>query len=122
MAYTLLLADDDLTVLNLLKKELEARGYIVLTAPNGLAALHQVKKNKPDLVILDVAMPMTSGVKAYETLRSNPETQKIPIIFLTAMPSGDIYPVISQGTRVAHLKKPVDVADLLSLIHQFLPA
>ena len=121
MPYTILIADDDPILLGMVQKELLAKGFYVLTATNGQTALHLAKQKKPDLIVLDVAMPLATGVKAYESLRANPDTQKMPVIFLTGLPSGDIYPVISQGSRVSHLKKPVDMDDLLSLINQFLP-
>ena len=121
MSHLLLIADDDPLVLKMVQKELEAKGFRVVTATNGQAVLRIAKQAKPDLIVLDVAMPMTTGLKAFESLRAQPETIKIPVIFLTGLPSADVYPTVAQGTKVAHLKKPVDIEDLLSLIQQFLP-
>src|SRR5438552_2063422 len=103
-----------------MQQELEDRGYRVFTANNGAAAIRLAQRQKPDLIVLDVAMPMTTGIKAFENLRQLPETLNIPVIFLTGVPSADIYPTVAQGSRVAHLKKPVDIVDLISLIQQFL--
>jgi CheY-like chemotaxis protein len=122
MPKTLLIADDDAVLLKTLQNELSARGYSVVTATNGLMAVQQAKKFKPHLIILDVAMPMTSGLKAYDSIRATPETRSTPVIFLSGLPSKDVYPTVEQGTRVAHLKKPVDFDDLLSVIQEFLPA
>ncbi len=121
MTHRILIADDEPAVLSTLQQELQSRGFLVMTATNGQAAFQTAKKNPPDLIILDVAMPMATGLKAYETLRKEPSTQRIPIIFLTGRPSAEVYPTVEQGSLVAHLKKPVDIDDLLSLIRQFLP-
>ena len=120
MAQTILVVDDDPDILKILKQELEANNYRVVTANNGSTAIRLALTQKPDLIVLDVAMPMTTGLKAFDSIRSNPQTQSIPVIFLTGLPSANVYPSVAKGTRVAHLKKPVDLVDLLSLIQQFL--
>ena len=120
MSRTILIADDDAAVLKMLQEELESRGYLVLTTLNGLNAVRQAQKHQPDLIVLDVAMPMTNGLQAFEKLRTLPETKTTPVIFLTSVPSAEVYPTVAKGLHVAHLKKPVDIADLLSLIQQFL--
>lgn len=120
MAKSILLADDDPTVLKMIQQELEARGYKVSTAANGQTAIRMAQAQKPDLIVLDVAMPLATGITAFQTLRNAPDTRKIPIIFLTGMPSASIYPTVEKGSRVAHLKKPVDLVDLVSLIDRFL--
>jgi len=121
MPHTILIAEDEPPILAMIQKELQSRGYMVLTANNGQTAISSAKKFKPDVIVLDVAMPMTSGLKAYESLRALPETSKIPVIFLTGLPSANVYPTVAHGVKVAHLKKPVDLDDLVSLIQQFLP-
>ena len=121
MSHLILIADDDPLVLKTVQQELEGKGYRVITANNGQGAIRLAQSQKPDLIVLDVAMPVTTGLKAYESLRTIPQTQKIPIIFLSGLPSSDVYPTVAQGVRVAHLKKPVDVEDLCSMIQQFLP-
>jgi CheY-like chemotaxis protein len=118
---TILIADDDPELIKLVKEDLEAKGYRVLTATNGQVAFNMTQKQKPHLVILDVAMPLSTGLKAFEKIRGTPETSGIPVIFLSGVPSADVYPAIAQGTRVAHLKKPFDMMDLHSLIQQLLP-
>ena len=120
MAYSILLADDEPQILKLVKEDLESRGYHVLTASDGQTAIQLATTQRPDLIVLDVAMPMATGLKAFESLRSLPATQVIPVIFMTGVPSAEVYPTVAQGTRVAHIKKPVDVVELASLIQQFL--
>lgn len=120
MVRSILVADDDPVVLKMMAQELEGQGYRVLTAANGQTALRIAQTQKPDLIVLDVMMPVTSGINAFESIRKLPETQKIPVIFMTSVPSAQIYPTVEKGSRVAHLKKPVDLVDLVSIIRQFL--
>ena len=120
MAFTILTADDDPNILKLMKQELEERGYRVIQASNGQAALRMAESHHPDLIVLDVAMPVSTGITAFQSIRELPATQRIPVIFMTSVPSATIYPTVAQGSRVAHVKKPVDIEDLVSLIRQFL--
>lgn len=120
MPHTILTADDDPEVLKIMKQELEGLGYRVIQATNGQAAMRMAETQKPDLIVLDVAMPVSTGISAFQAIRNMPDTQRIPVIFMTSVPSSTIYPTVEQGTRVAHLKKPVDMEDLTSLIRQFL--
>lgn len=120
MGQTILTADDDPTILKLMKQELEERGYRVIQATNGQAALRMAESQKPDLILLDVAMPISTGISAFQGIRQSPTIKHIPVIFMTSVPSSTIYPTVEQGSRVAHVKKPVDIEDLASLIKQFL--
>src|SRR4029077_18647099 len=98
----ILVADDDPEILKLIKQELETGGYQVLTATNGQTVIRIAQTQTPALIVLDVAMPMTTGIKAFESPRANPKTQKIPVIFLSGLPSSDVSPAVEKETRVAH--------------------
>jgi two-component system cell cycle response regulator len=119
MAKTLLIADDDVEMVRMLQKDLEQAGYAVWTANNGMAVLQMVKQQHFDLIILDVAMPISTGLQAFEMLRSFPDTERTPVIFLSGRPSAEVYPTVEKNARVAHMKKPIDLDDLLSVIRQF---
>ena len=84
MKNTVLIADDDSDLVNLLDTMLSKEGFKILTANDGEAALRQVKDNKPDLVVLDVGMPGKNGLDVCKTLRLEERTRDIPIIMLTA--------------------------------------
>jgi two-component system KDP operon response regulator KdpE len=77
----ILVIDDDVTLLNLLRQSLEKASYQVITATNGLAGLQQMYDQRPDLIILDVMMPRMDG---WETCSRIREISQIPIIMLTA--------------------------------------
>ena len=81
MTDRILVIDDDLTLLDLLKQSLEKAGYKVLTATNGIDGLQMVYKGKADLVVLDVTMPRMDGWETCNRLR---EISDVPIIMLTA--------------------------------------
>lgn len=79
-----LVVDDEEPILELLKYNLEKEGYSVQTANDGLKAVEIAKKFLPDLVLLDIMMPVMDGVEACRRIREMPETQKTFIVFLTA--------------------------------------
>ena len=80
----MLVVDDEEPILELLKYNLEKEGYSVETATDGMKAVEMAKKFLPDLVLLDIMMPVMDGVEACRRIREIPEVQKTFIIFLTA--------------------------------------
>ncbi|OQX85503.1 MAG: hypothetical protein B6D63_02140 [Candidatus Latescibacteria bacterium 4484_7] len=83
-SYKILVVDDELHIRNILKFQLEKSGYSVVLAENGEAALHMVRKESPDLLILDLMMPKMDGFEVCKRIRENYQTAQIPIIMLTA--------------------------------------
>lgn len=80
----MLVVDDEEPILELLKYNLEKEGYSVETATDGMKAVEMARKFLPDLVLLDIMMPVMDGVEACRRIREIPEIQKTFIIFLTA--------------------------------------
>ncbi len=83
--HTILIADDEPDIVEIIEYNLTQEGYEVHSAKDGDEALQQAKKIKPDLIILDIMMPKKSGVEVCEILRSQPDFNKTLIIFLTAL-------------------------------------
>ena len=79
-----LVVDDEEPIRELLRYNLEKEGYAVETASDGLKAVEMAKKFHPDLVLLDIMMPVMDGVEACRRIREIPEIQKTFVIFLTA--------------------------------------
>ncbi len=80
----ILIVDDEKDLLELLSMNLGAAGFIVTTAEDAAQALAAVRTNRPDLILLDIMLPDTSGIKLTGKLKNTPETANIPIILLTA--------------------------------------
>lgn len=81
----ILIADDELDILEILKFNLEAEGFTVETAKDGGFAIEKAKSFMPDLVILDIMMPVKNGIEVCNTLRMLPDFKDTLIIFLTAI-------------------------------------
>jgi len=85
MTARVLIVDDIIANIRLLEAKLTAEYFEVVTAMNGLDALEAVYKSRPDIVLLDVMMPGIDGVEVCKRIKSNPETQHIPVIMITAL-------------------------------------
>lgn len=112
-----LIADDEQDILDILKFNLEAEGYMVETANNGVIAIEKAKSFLPDLIILDVMMPGKTGIEVCSALRLLPAFKSILIIFLTAM-SDDTAEV--KGLEIGaddYLKKPIRPKVLMSKVN-----
>src|SRR5438552_12929057 len=116
----ILVVDDDPYVVHLMKENLECEGHTVVCAYDGQMALRLARQWPFHLIVLDVNMPITNGLKVFELLRASHDTWKIPVIFVTGEPTQNVYPAIAQAQRVAHLKKPLDLEDFSSLVRFFL--
>ncbi len=81
----ILAVDDEVEVLGLLEKRLEASGYDVFTATNGKDALTIARREMPDLVVMDILMPEMDGSETAAKLHQDPKTKDIPILFLTCL-------------------------------------
>lgn len=112
----ILIVDDSLNSLSLLFDGLRQAGYEVMVAQDGPSALKRVAMLKPDLVLLDVMMPDMDGFEVAARLKAAPESQDIPIIFLTALhEAASIVRGFEMG-GVDYLVKPVQMAEALARI------
>ena len=80
----ILVVDDEMHIIRIVKYKLESAGYQVLTALNGADALKIAKEDKPALMFLDIMMPGINGYEVCSQLKNNPDTRNIIIIMLTA--------------------------------------
>lgn len=111
--YKILIVDDVMSNVLLLKVLLTNEKFAIATASNGRQALEQVEKENPDLVLLDVMMPDMSGFEVAQHLKSNPQTAEIPIIFLTALNStADIVKGFQVGAN-DFISKPFNKEELI---------
>jgi len=116
MSKRILIVDDDEQVVGILVKQLEANGYKTLTANNGADGLQLAKKENPDLLLLDLAMPVMDGKTVCRIIKSDPETRHIRIIMLSGDKLvGDMEDSFSFGAE-AYVNKPYDLTHLLAHI------
>jgi len=80
---TILVVDDSQTVRKLVSITLKGRGYDVLEANDGIAALDVISNRKPDLILLDITMPRLDGYKLCKIIKGHDETRHIPVIMLS---------------------------------------
>jgi CheY-like chemotaxis protein len=81
---TILLVDDFEDGLDMYREYLEYRGYTVVVARNGREAIHQARTQNPDAILLDIRMPVMTGIDAVRVLRGDPAFRHVPIVALTA--------------------------------------
>lgn len=117
----LLVVEDIADILNLLEATLKFKGYRVVTARNGEEALEIIQKDRPDLIIADILMPKMDGFSMVHRLRINPETRRIPVVFLSATyvaPEDKAFALSLGATRF--IEKPVDLPTFLPIIEKLL--
>lgn len=115
MKKRILLVEEDQDVLDLLKFNLEAEGYEVVTARDGLQALARLH-NRADLIILEEKLPDQSEGEVFQLLRSKNITKDIPAIFLTTAPLNPEEIAQRSSGAAAYLVKPVSMRALLERV------
>lgn len=117
---TVLIVDDEPDVLLLCRVNLEFEGYDVHEAHNGEDALAKISSVKPDLIVLDVMMPGMDGWQVLESLKSNPQTEQIPIVMLTAkVQESDQIKGLSYGA-IDYVTKPFNPLALTRTVREAL--
>ena len=89
MDKTILIVDDDATIITLYKERLEMDNYRVVLAENGSEAIEKIDQAKHDLILLDVMMPKLGGIDVLEFIKSQEKLKKIPVIVFTALSSDE---------------------------------
>jgi CheY-like chemotaxis protein len=119
-AHSILVVDDDPEIVTLISTRLGKRGYKVTTASDGAKAIELAKKEKPDLVLLDVMMPGKSGWEVARSLKQDPVTQNVKIVMVTAIgeKTNEITAPIYGAD--AHIDKPFEFDKLERVITQLL--
>ncbi len=118
--YTILLVEDEESMVTLIKYNLEQEGYIFSSVKNGKLALEFCNRQRPDLIISDISMPEMDGYELRENLIGNENFRDIPFIFLTAKTQTDDK-FRGMGLGVNHfLIKPFEPELLLLTISNFL--
>jgi CheY-like chemotaxis protein len=118
--FSILLAEDNETNIEMLSPYLEAKGYHLLFAKNGLEAIALAKSHQPDLILMDVQMPIMDGLEATKQIRLDPNLVNIPIIALTALAMvGDRDRCIAAGAN-DYCSKPIRLKELTQMMENLL--
>jgi CheY-like chemotaxis protein len=113
----ILIVDDDLVTLEMLEKILLLEGYWVAKATNGKEALYIADDFQPDLIILDIVMPIMDGTEAMTNLEKNPRTKNIPILCLTSLIAKK-EEFENSTTNRRFLSKPIDREQFLEEVER----
>jgi len=112
---TILIADDEAEVVQLVRMILEWEGYTVVSATDGLETLKRAETDKPDLILLDVRMPKMSGLTVLEHLAAS-EATPIPVIMLSVVTTHPEVRTALQRGAVAYLSKPFELKEMTRLV------
>lgn len=116
---TILLADDNLRSRELMRELLEASGHLIVEAVNGRHALDLISQHLPDLVFLDLQMPVLDGFSAIRELRSDPHFHSLPVVAVTASAMlGDRERAIAAGFD-SYIAKPISLDEVEKHVQLF---
>ena len=116
-----LIVEDDEMNRDMLSRRLERRGFSVAIAKDGRQGVEMARSEKPDLVLMDMSLPVMDGWSATRAIKADPEVSKIPVIALTAHAmEGDREKALAAGCD-EYDTKPVDLPRLLGKMQKFLP-
>lgn len=113
----ILIVDDTIESLQLLKQILSDAGYTVRLAQDGVMGLHSALKRQPDLMLLDIKMPGIDGYEVCRRIKSNPETSGIPIIFLSALQDKSSLLKGFELGATDYINKPYLAEEVLARVH-----
>jgi DNA-binding response OmpR family regulator len=111
---SILVVEDDVALLSFYKSGLMLAGFAVTTAANGIDALHRIEEDPPDLIVLDLGLPLLSGLDVLREITSDARTRHIPILVVTGQPDVEL------AGFACVLQKPVTADALVTAVENFL--
>ena len=120
MAKAILVADDDPDILSIVSMSLETQGYTVYKATNGREAVDLAKQHHPDLVLMDMMMPIVSGYEAVTELKADATTRDITIIGLSAKAMATDMERATDVGIDGYITKPFRIAQVLTVVESYL--
>jgi DNA-binding response OmpR family regulator len=112
--------DDEPDVVLLMERALRAEGFDVLTAYDGISAVDIAARELPDLVLLDVMMPMMSGYEVCSQLKATPETSEIPVLCITSAHTGEARARSREAGAAGLIPKPFLPEELVAQVRRYL--
>ncbi len=120
MAKTILIADDEPSVVQILGMRLRANGYQVIAANDGDQTIKLANQEKPDLIILDIKMPGKDGSQVLQELKTSADTMSIPVVFFSALPPEQAREKATQLGADGFVSKSADPGDMVTKIKEIL--
>jgi CheY-like chemotaxis protein len=118
--FSVLVVDDDPSIRKMIIAALKREGYAFLEAPNGREALELMRSSRPDVVLLDLMMPVLSGWDVLRERNNDPELNRIPVIVVSANRDPEVATAVDSGI-CAFLPKPFDIGALGALVRSCIP-
>lgn len=122
----ILLADDEADIIAVYKTKLERSGFAVITAADGAEAVRTAAAQKPDLILMDMKMPVMDGVMAQQKIKENPDTKDLKVVFLTAfsdpMRIETDMKIAKDSGAVDFLKKGINLDEFVEKVRGYLAA
>ncbi len=118
--FTVLVVDDDPNIRRMIVAALRRDGYDFLEAQNGREGLDAMRAERPDVVVLDLMMPLVSGWDVLRERADDPQLQTIPVILISANREPEVATAVAQGI-CAFLPKPFDIGALSALVRSCMP-
>ena len=118
--FTVLVVDDDPNIRRMIVAALRRDGYDFLEAQNGREGLDVMRAEHPDVVVLDLMMPIVSGWDVLRERADDPDLQSIPVIIISANRDPEVATAVAQGI-CAFLPKPFDIGALSALVRSCMP-
>ena len=120
MQKLILIVEDDPKNLKLIRDLLQVSGYSVLEASDGKQGVEMAKEKNPDLILMDIQMPVMDGLEATRILKAERETNKIPIVVLTAYAMRGDEEKMREAGCDGYITKPIDTRKFLKKISEYL--
>ncbi|MDX1975643.1 MAG: response regulator [Rickettsiales bacterium] len=120
MKKRILIVEDNELNLKLFRDLLTAHGYETMETKEGFEAIAITRKEKPDLILMDIQLPEISGIDVTRKLKSDAATSSIPIIAVTAFAMKDDEEKILSAGCQAYLSKPISIVPFLNTVRRFL--
>ncbi len=114
----LVVEDNDLSM-RLFHDLLEAHGYNVLQAKNGMEGWRMAREHRPDLILMDIQLPVVSGLEVTKWLKDDETLKSIPVIAITAFAMAGDEEKIREGGCDAYIVKPISLPDFLQTVERF---
>ena len=119
--YTVLIVEDNEKNMKLMRDLIRVHGHQTLEAGDGVAALDVAENQHPDLILMDIQLPLMDGYEATRQLKAREGTRDIPVIAVTSFAMTGEEQKAHEAGCDAYLSKPIDIHKLLETVRRFLP-